>query len=258
MTESGPILMSREGISVTTTPAPIVHVVDDDGAVRTALTRLLRAAGFAVRTYASAGEFLLVPPVDEPGCLVLDVSMPGPSGLDLQESLAQRRAPLPIVFLTGQGDIPMSVRAMKAGAVDFLTKPVKRQALLNAVRSAVAREAQQRTSFERRRRLWWCHNTLTPREREVFVHVVTGKLNKQIAAELGTTERTVKAHRVQVMHKMRVSSLAELVYTAAQLGVGLSRHLPASCGREVAAVAPAPPPAEAFLEPSSKGYRPHR
>jgi FixJ family two-component response regulator len=241
-----------------TAAAPIVHVVDDDRAVRTALTRLFRGVGFEVRTYASAGEFLLTPPPDAPGCLVLDVSMPGPSGLDLQEALAKLRAPLPIVFLTGQGDIPMSVRAMKGGAVDFLTKPVKREALLNAVRSAVARDARQRTALERTRVLSWRYNTLTPREREVFVHVVTGKLNKQIAAELGTTERTVKAHRAQVMHKMRVSSLAELVYTAAQLGVGLSRHLPASSGREAAAVAPATLPVEAFLEPSSKGYLPHR
>jgi FixJ family two-component response regulator len=146
--------------------------------------------------------------------VVLDVRMPGPSGLDLQEALGRLEVPVPIVFLTGHGDIPMSVRAMKAGAVDFLTKPVSREALLAAVRTALTRDSQTRSSRERLHAYRACYETLTPREREVFAGVVAGKLNKQIAAELGTAERTVKAHRAQVMDKMRVGSVAELVHIA--------------------------------------------
>ncbi|HKC43486.1 MAG TPA: response regulator [Burkholderiales bacterium] len=200
---------------------PIVHVVDDDDSVRTAVVRLLQAAGYEARGYASAGEFLLGrSDRNAPGCVVLDVRLPGPSGLDLQEALARLEVPLPIVFLTGHGDIPMSVRAMKAGAVDFLTKPVSREALLAAVRVAVARDADTRAAREGLRGLRARYDSLTPREREVFAGIVAGRLNKQIAADLGTAERTIKAHRAHVMEKMDVASVAELVRLAGQLGAG--------------------------------------
>jgi FixJ family two-component response regulator len=194
---------------------PIIHVVDDDDSVRTGVVRLLQAAGFEARGYASAGEFLLGrSDRNAPGCVVLDVRMPGPSGLDLQEALARLKMPLPIVFLTGHGDIPMSVRAMKAGAVDFLAKPVSRDTLLASVRTALARDAETRAAREGLRLLRARYETLTPREREVFAGVVAGKLNKQIAADLGTAERTVKAHRAQIMGKMQVASVAALVHVA--------------------------------------------
>jgi RNA polymerase sigma factor (sigma-70 family) len=200
-----------------TPSTPIVHVVDDDDSSRTAVTRLLRAAGYEVRSHASAGEFLLARQSNTPGCIVLDVQMPGPSGLDLQEALGKRDDTLPIIFLTGHGDVPMSVRAMKAGAVDFLTKPVQRPALFAAVRSALARDGEGRRAREQEGTLRARLETLTPRERAVFRLVVAGRLNKEIAAELGTSERTVKAHRAQVMEKMGVSSLAELVHLADRL-----------------------------------------
>ncbi len=196
---------------------PIIHIVDDDDSFRTAVTRQLRAAGHDVCSYASAGEFLLAGWSDMPGCVVLDVCMPGPSGLDLQEAFARESVALPIVFLTGQGDIPMSVRAMKAGAVDFLTKPVQRQLLLNAVRNALARDEKGRKERERAAALRARFETLTPRERDVFTGVTAGKANKQIARELGASERTVKAHRAQVMEKLQVASLAELVHLADRL-----------------------------------------
>jgi len=194
---------------------PVIHVVDDDDSVRTGVVRLLQAAGFEARGYASAGEFLLGrSDRNAPGCVVLDVRMPGPSGLDLQDALARLEEPLPIVFLTGHGDIPMSVRAMKAGAVDFLAKPVSRDTLLASVRTALARDAETRAAREGLRLLRARYETLTPREREVFAGVVAGKLNKQIAADLGTAERTVKAHRAQIMGKMQVASVAALVHVA--------------------------------------------
>jgi len=194
---------------------PIVHVVDDDDSLRKAVTRLLRAAGYDVRAYGSAGEFALTERDNKrPGCVLLDVRMPGPSGLDLQEALAREDEPLPVIFLTAYGDIPTTVRAMKAGAVDFLTKPIKRDALLNAVRTALARDLQWHTSHEQRRDLHIRFEKLTARERDVFELVVAGRLNKQIAAELGMAERTVKAHRSQVMAKMQATTLAELVHLA--------------------------------------------
>jgi FixJ family two-component response regulator len=194
---------------------PIVHVVDDDDSLRKAVTRLLRAAGYDVRAYASAGDFALASRENNRrGCLLLDVRMPGPSGLDLQEALARKDEALPIIFLTAYGDIPTTVRAMKAGAVDFLTKPIKRDVLLTAVRTALARDMRVHTSREQLRDLRARFAKLTPREREVFELVVEGRLNKQIAAELGMAERTVKAHRGQVMAKMQATSVAELVHLA--------------------------------------------
>jgi len=210
---------------VTQAPATI-HVVDDDKSLRTALMRLLRAAGYAVRTYPSAGDFLLNKPENAPGCVVLDVRMPGPSGFELQEAIAKLDESLPIIFLTGHGDIPMSVRAIKAGAVDFLTKPVRKETLLQAVRTALAGSAERCATRELLHSLRSRYESLTPREREVFAQVVSGKLNKQIAGELGTCERTVKAHRAHVMEKMQLTSLAELVHAADQLTGGGTTALP--------------------------------
>jgi FixJ family two-component response regulator len=200
----------------------IVHVVDDDDSLRIAVMRLLRAAGHEVRGYPSAGEFLLAQPTNTPGCVVLDVHMPGPSGLYVQEAFSKREAALPIIFLTGHGDIAMSVRAMKAGAVDFLTKPVERKALLDAVRNALARDAANRLAREQEGILQARAESLTSRERAVFNLVVAGKLNKQIAGELGNSERTVKAHRAQVMEKLQVTSLADLVRVAEKLQTHIS------------------------------------
>lgn len=197
---------------------PVVHVVDDDELFRTAILRLLRAAGYEAREYASAGDFLLTPPgPDAPGCLLLDVSMPGPSGLDLQEAMNRSPLALPVIFLTGRADVPSSVRAMKAGASDFLTKPVERKALLAAVHSAIERNARALSGRRELAALRARYETLSERERQVFDAVVSGKLNKQIAADLGAAERTVKAHRARVMEKMAASSLADLVRLAARL-----------------------------------------
>jgi FixJ family two-component response regulator len=202
---------------------PIVHVVDDDDSLRKAVTRLLHAAGYDVRAYASAGDFALASrEKNKRGCVLLDVRMPGPSGLELQEALAREDEPLPVIFLTGHGDVPTSVRAMKAGAVDFLTKPIKRDVLLNAVRAALARDVRLHTSREQLRDIRMRFAKLTPREREVFDLVVAGRLNKQIAVELGMAERTVKAHRGQVMAKMQVTSVAELVHLADKMQSGLA------------------------------------
>jgi len=198
---------------------PVIHVVDDDDAFRTAVTRLLEAAGYAVRGYGSAGDFLIARRGDAPGCLLLDVNMPGPSGLELQAALVEQGAALPIVFLTGHGDVQGSVRALKAGAVDFLEKPVAREPLLAAVREALARGAHARASGERLRGLRSRYETLTPREREVFAGVVAGRLNKQIAGDIGAAERTVKAHRAQVLAKMGVGSVAGLASAATELGL---------------------------------------
>jgi len=197
----------------------VVHVVDDDDGFRIAVMRLLEAAGYAVRGYGSAGEFLIARRDDAPGCLLLDVNMPGPSGLQLQAALADQGVALPVVFLTGHGDVQGSVRAMKAGAVDFLEKPVEREPLLAAVREALARGAQARASGERLRGLRTRFESLTPREREVFAGVVAGRLNKQIAADIGAAERTVKAHRAQVLAKMGVGSVAELSRLATEMGL---------------------------------------
>lgn len=190
----------------------IVHIVDDDESVRAALARVLEASGLAVKQYTSAGDFLLESSDAKSGCVLLDIRMPGPSGLQLQDHLAKRGFKLPIIFMTGFGDVPTTVRAMKAGAFDFLTKPVKKDDLLDVVRLALAYAREHKKFDDEVARLQANFNTLSPREREVFAGVVSGKLNKQIAAELGTAERTVKAHRAHLMQKMGAASVAELVH----------------------------------------------
>jgi FixJ family two-component response regulator len=200
-----------------TVATPTVHVVDDDDSFRTAISRLLRTSGYEVKAYGSAGEFLLERPPHGPGCLLLDLHMPGPNGLELQEAITRRGDGLPVIFLTAHGDVRKTVRAMRQGASDFLTKPVQREELLAAVRSALDRQKQDESTAGWRRELAARYALLTPREREVLERVVKGALNKQIAAALGMTERTVKAHRAKIMQKMRVDSLAELVLANAAL-----------------------------------------
>jgi FixJ family two-component response regulator len=198
--------------------AACVHLVDDDDSLRTALERLLRAAGHEVRAHASAADFLMDRTGPLRGCLLLDVRMPGgPTGLELHQALIRQGETLPVVFLTGHGDIPMSVQAVKNGAFDFLTKPVRREDLLKTVTAALAAEEAMWQAGERRRDLLRREVSLTPAEREVFHRVIAGDPNKMIAAELACAERTVKAHRAQVMHKMGAASLPELVSIAAKI-----------------------------------------
>lgn len=196
-----------------------VFIVDDDSSVRKALANLLCSVGVKVQTFGTAQEFLSSERPDAPGCLVLDVRLPGMSGLDLQRQLAEAKIQLPIIFITGHGDIPMSVDAMKAGAVEFLTKPFREQVLLDAIQQAVERDrsayAQRAALAELRGR----YESLTRREQEIMVLVVSGLMNKQIAGELGTTEATVKVHRAKVMHKLRADSLADLIRMAEKLGL---------------------------------------
>jgi len=189
---------------------PLIHVVDDDDSMRAALLLLLGESGFEVRGYASTGEFLLHPPPDRPGCMLLDMRLPGPSGLELQAALQRQDVTLPIVFLTGYADIASTVTAMKAGAVDFLTKPVKREVLLDAIARALARDSADRATRERADALHVRFASLTPRQRRVFEGIVAGKLNKQVAYELGIGERTVKREREQVMAKLGAQSAADI------------------------------------------------
>jgi FixJ family two-component response regulator len=197
----------------------LVSVVDDDPSVRRSLARLVKGAGYRVEAYASAHEFLARPPEEGPACLLLDVRMPGLTGLDLQETLAIAAHSTSIIFITGYRDVRASVKAMKAGAVDFLTKPVDDQELLGAIERAVARASAARREEDRVTEIRERIKTLTPREAEVFALVVTGMLNKQIAFDLGVSEKMVKVHRGRVMEKMRAGSLAELVRLADEGGV---------------------------------------
>jgi FixJ family two-component response regulator len=200
---------------------PVIVVIDDDPSMRKALENLFKSVGFEVELFASPQEFLQSERPDRPGCIVLDVRFPGRSGLDMQRDLTQADAQLPIIFITGYGDIPMSVRAMKAGAVEFLTKPFRDQDLLDAVGTALERDRTRRSGEMRLSELRTRYGTLTARERQVMSLVVAGRLNKQIAGELGVSEMTVKMHRRQVMRKMQAPGVAQLVRLADQLGISV-------------------------------------
>ena len=196
---------------------PIVFVIDDDASFRQSTGRLIQSIGFQVKTFGAAAEFLSTGRTDVPSCMVLDVRLPGLSGLDLQQELGEAGVEIPIIFITGHGDIPMSVRAMKAGAVEFLTKPFREQDLLDAIRQAIKRDRVMIAQRMKRTRVRALYDSLTPREREVMRKVVLGLLNKQIASELGMTEKTVKFHRGHIMRKMRAQSVADLVRMDDQL-----------------------------------------
>ena len=200
-------------------PSPTVFVVDDDAAIRKAVSRLLRSAGITVAVFESPTEFLAQYDANTPGCLVLDLAMPGFNGLQLQTALREKGSILPIIFLSGHGDVSKSVQAMKQGAFDFLTKPVNAKNLLPAIRAAIERDAVARRQQANLAEICARLDTLTPREREVLEHIVAGKLNKQIAGDLGISEATVKMHRARVMTKMKVQSVAELVRLAEQCGI---------------------------------------
>jgi FixJ family two-component response regulator len=202
----------------------IVFIIDDDPLYRASTERLVRSAGFSVQSFQSAGDFLNTRRPDVPSCLVLDVRLPGSSGLDFQRELAEAGVYLPIIFVTGHGDIPMSVQAMKAGAVEFLTKPFRDQTLLDAIRQAIERDRVARRQRARNADLRRRYESLGPREREVFKCIVSGMLNKQIADELGASERTIKFHRGHIMRKTQVRSLAELVRMAEALGISDREH----------------------------------
>jgi FixJ family two-component response regulator len=205
-------------------PTPIVFVVDDDVSVRESLEMLIQSAGWQPETFASAQEFLARPRASVPSCLVLDVTLPGLTGLELQQQLTQR-TDVPIIFITGYGDVPTSVQAMKAGAVEFLTKPLRTDVLVDSIRGALERSRAALREEAELRTLRQCYASLTRREREVLALVVAGQLNKQVGGELGISEITVKAHRGQVMRKMKADSLPDLVTMAARLGLkSVPRH----------------------------------
>jgi len=202
---------------------PTIFLVDDEPSVLKAISRLLRSVGLNVETFGSPQQFLERPEPAAAGCLVLDVAMPGLNGLDLQRALASRGFVLPIIFLTGRGDVPMSVQAMKQGAVDFLIKPVNDKELLAAIRAGIDKDKANREARTERLETQQRLATLTPREREVLRHILAGRLNKQVAADLGIVEKTIKVHRARVMKKMKVQSLAELVRLAEHAGIKPAR-----------------------------------
>ena len=213
-----PTALRSPGVVTMPDPTSIVFIVDDDISVRESLELLIRTAGWRPEAFASAQEFLARPRPTVPCCLVLDVTLPGLSGLELQKQLTER-TDMPIIFITGYGDVPMSVQAMKAGAVEFLTKPFKDDVLLDAIRGAIERSRAALRLDSEVRILKDCYDSLTPREREVMALVVSGLLNKQVGGELGISEITVKAHRGQVMRKMKADSLPDLVTMASRLGL---------------------------------------
>jgi FixJ family two-component response regulator len=198
---------------------PIVHLVEDNGSARAATARFLRTAGYAVRTYVTAADFLAAAPIDGPGCVILDLCLPDASGLDLQRLLAASEEPLPVIFLTGEGVVRDSVQAMKSGAVDFLMKTEDGTVLLSAVARALTRNVEERAVRARRRETRLRYDTLTAREREVFAHLISGQLNKQIGFALGIAENTIKIHRHRVLEKMRADSLTHLARMADDLGI---------------------------------------
>jgi FixJ family two-component response regulator len=199
--------------------APTVHLVEDDEPTRKATARFLATAGHAVRTYRSGTEFLRASPIRTAGCLVLDLQLPGPSGLDVQQALTQHCEALPVVFLSGHAEVPDSVQAMKCGAVDFLTKSTDGSVLLEAVSRAIARSVEERVTRARQRELQARYDRLSPRERDVFAHLISGQLNKQIAFDLDIAEQTTKIHRHRVLEKMQADSIADLVRMASDLGL---------------------------------------
>lgn len=202
-----------------TAKTPIVHLVDDDESFLRGAARLLRASGYTVKSYPSAAAFLALADADAPGCVLVDLQMPGMGGLELQREMAAAGSDLPLVFLTGQGDIPSSVQAMRLGAEDFLTKTAAKMDLLNAVQRALDRNAREREAHARRTKLRARFDSLTPREREVLAQVIAGQLNKQIAGDFDVTERSVKRHRTSIMAKLHVQSVAELVRLVADAGL---------------------------------------
>jgi FixJ family two-component response regulator len=208
---------------------PIVFVVDDDGSVRNSLELLINSAGWRAQTFASAQEFLSCPRAPGPSCLVLDVTLPDLNGLELQKRVAVDRSDMPIIFISGYGDVPMTVQAMKAGAVEFLTKPLRGDELLSAIQYAIERSSAALGHRESMRMLRQCYASLTARERDVMGLVASGLLNKQVGSELGISEITVKAHRGQVMRKMQACSLADLVNIAAELGIATARKAKFNC-----------------------------
>lgn len=212
--------MKRSTNPVANVPAATVFVVDDDASIRDALSRLMRSVDIHVEVFSSAGQFLSHPVPDTPACLVLDVRLPGFSGLELQQRLTESNSRIPIIFITGHGDIPMTVRAMKAGAIEFLTKPFRDQELLDAVQLALAKDQATIESRAEIEKLQARYAKLTPREKEVMALVVEGRLNKQIAHALGTSEITIKIHRGHVMQKMGAESVPDLVRITEQLAIG--------------------------------------